>query len=73
MKTTTHLKLLPYLFYENPAAAIDWLSNAFGFTERFRLSMPNGVVAHAELELGQGVVMAATAKLRTSSISGAPS
>ncbi len=59
MKMTTHLKLLPFLFYEDPAGAIAWLSNAFGFTERFRLSMPNGLVAHAELELGDGVVMIA--------------
>jgi uncharacterized glyoxalase superfamily protein PhnB len=54
---TTHLKLLPYLFYEDPAAAVDWLAAAFGFSERFRLALPNGSIAHAELQLGHGVVM----------------
>ena len=27
---TTHLPLVPYLYYENPGAAIMWLSEAFG-------------------------------------------
>ena len=54
---TTHLPLLPYLFYEDPAAALTWLAAAFWFTERFRLALPNGAVAHAEIELGGGVVM----------------
>ena len=54
---TTRHKLLPYLFYEDVAAALTWLANAFGFSERFRLTFPNGVVGHAELELGDGVVM----------------
>ena len=47
----------PYLFYEDVARAIDWLGHAFGFSERFRLTAPNGAVAHAELELGSGVVI----------------
>lgn len=54
---TTHLPLVPYLFYEDPAAAIDWLAKAFGTTERFRLTMRNGAIAHAEVEIGGGVVM----------------
>jgi uncharacterized glyoxalase superfamily protein PhnB len=48
---------LPYLFYENPGAAIDWLIRAFGFVERFRLQLPNGALAHAEVSAGLGVVM----------------
>jgi uncharacterized glyoxalase superfamily protein PhnB len=52
-----HLPIAPYLFYENVAAALDWLRSAFGFSERFRLTAPSGAVAHAELELGGGVVM----------------
>lgn len=48
--------------YEDAAAAIEWLSEAFGFTERVahRYTDENGVVGHAELELGGEIVMLAT-------------
>ena len=48
--------------YEDAAAAIDWLSEAFGFTERVahRYTDESGVVGHAELELGGEIVMLAT-------------
>lgn len=50
------------LAYEDAAAAIDWLTDAFGFTERAgeRHTAEDGTVAHAELELGGEVVMLAT-------------
>ena len=54
---TTHLRFTPFLYYENVAAAIEWLASAFGFTERFRLTGPSGIVAHAELGLGDGAIM----------------
>jgi uncharacterized glyoxalase superfamily protein PhnB len=43
--------------YEDPAAALDWLVAAFGFRERFRHVGPEGWVDHAELEVGDGLVM----------------
>jgi uncharacterized glyoxalase superfamily protein PhnB len=44
--------------YENVAAAIDWLSAAFGFRERGgRYAEPDGTVTHAELELDGALVM----------------
>jgi uncharacterized glyoxalase superfamily protein PhnB len=47
--------------YEDGAAAIDWLTKAFGFAERGqRYTDENGVVGHAELELGGSIVMLAT-------------
>ena len=61
---TTHLKVLPYLYYENPRAALKWLSEAFGLIERFRLELPNGSVAHAELEMAAGVIMIGNVGLR---------
>lgn len=61
---TTHLKILPYLFYENPRAALQWLSEAFGLSERLRLELPNGAIAHAEVEIGGGVVMIGNVGLR---------
>ena len=34
-------KVVPMLSYEDPAAAIDFLSRAFGFHERTRLRQPD--------------------------------
>ena len=42
-------RITPYLFYEDVGAACDWLIKAFGFSERFRLPGPDGVLSHAEL------------------------
>ena len=46
----------PYLLYEDAAAAVAFLVSAFGFTERMRIE-EDGVVGHAELEIGDGLVM----------------
>ncbi|HEX7166365.1 MAG TPA: VOC family protein, partial [Acidimicrobiales bacterium] len=54
--TTRHRCALPFLYYADVAAAIAWLCDAFGFSERLKLAAPNGFVAHAELELGDAVV-----------------
>ena len=51
-------RAIPLLSYENVAAAIDWLGEAFGFEERGeRYAEPDGTVTHAELELDGAVVM----------------
>ena len=51
--------ITPYLYYEDVAAAMDWLGKAFGFRERTAETMrgPEGRVIHAAMELGDGVVM----------------
>ena len=46
----------PYLLYEDAAAAIDWLSRAFGFQERLRFEDDAGAVTHAELTFGGGEI-----------------
>ncbi len=48
------------LAYEDPAAALEWLAAAFGFRERTRIEMPDGSIGHAEMEIGDGVIMLAT-------------
>jgi uncharacterized glyoxalase superfamily protein PhnB len=55
-------RIIPMLAYEDAAAAIGWLGDAFGFTEHEdeRYTDDNGVVTHAELELDGGLVMLAT-------------
>jgi uncharacterized glyoxalase superfamily protein PhnB len=50
-------RITPYLLYEDVAAAIDWLGAAFGFRERTRIPGPGGKVAHAEMELADGLIM----------------
>ena len=50
-------RITAYLLYEDVAGALDFLSNAFGFSERMRLPGPDGSINHAELELADGVIM----------------
>lgn len=42
----------PYLLYEDAAAALAWLADAFGFRESARMEGPDGSVGHAEMEVG---------------------
>jgi PhnB protein len=49
-------RIAPYLLYEDGAAAIEFLTNAFGFEESVRME-DAGVVNHAELRLGDDTVM----------------
>jgi PhnB protein len=49
---------VPMLSYEDVAAAVAWLDEAFGFRERGdRYTNDEGRVTHAELELDGAVVM----------------
>lgn len=45
------------LYYEDPAAAIDWLCQAFGFEVRLKIEGDAGQIEHSELELGEGLIM----------------
>lgn len=47
----------PYLAVDDAAAAIEYYKRAFGATERMRMDAPNGKIAHAELEIGDSLVM----------------
>jgi PhnB protein len=52
-------KVSPYLHVDGAADAIAFYSKVFGATERMRMGGPGGKVAHAELELGDSLVMLA--------------
>ena len=52
--------IVPYLSYADAAAAIDFLTRAFGFEVIQRIDGPGGAVTHAELRHGDGVVMIGT-------------
>ena len=47
--------------YEDPAAAIEWLSHAFGFEEdgSERYTEPDGRITHAQLSLNGATIMLA--------------
>jgi uncharacterized glyoxalase superfamily protein PhnB len=49
--------IFPTLRYNDAHAAIDLLVNAFGFTKRAVYEDDNGVVQHAELVYGDGMIM----------------
>jgi uncharacterized glyoxalase superfamily protein PhnB len=42
----------PYLYYEDAAAAIDWLARVLGFEERSRFVDKDGRVQQAEMRIG---------------------
>lgn len=49
----------PYLCVDDAGAAIDFYSNVLGAKERMRMADPDGKVGHAELQLGDSVIMLA--------------
>jgi PhnB protein len=48
--------ITPHLAIDDVAAALEFYPRAFGATERLRLSLPDGSIAHAELELNGALV-----------------
>jgi len=50
-------RVTPYLYYQDVAAALRFLADAFGFREKLRMPGPDGKIAHAEMTLGDGLVM----------------
>ena len=51
--------LSPYLIVRDGAAAIDFYQKVFGAKLRMKLDGPGGRIGHAELEIGNGLVMLA--------------
>jgi PhnB protein len=47
----------PYLAVDDAAEAIEYYKKAFGATERVRMEAPGGKIGHAELEIGDSLVM----------------
>jgi uncharacterized glyoxalase superfamily protein PhnB len=52
--------VVPFLTYEDGIAALEWLTEVFGFTETGRLTSPDGRLSHGEMSMGDGVVMLAS-------------
>ncbi len=45
------------VYYEDAAAAIDWLCRAFGFAVRVKIAGEGGSIEHSELTYGEGLIM----------------
>lgn len=52
-------QVTPYLIVDGADAAIGFYTKAFGAKERMRMDGPGGTVGHAELEVGDGLIMLA--------------
>ena len=50
-------RITPNLFYDDLAAALEFLGKAFGFETRMSMPGPDGSIMHAEMELKDGLVM----------------
>jgi PhnB protein len=47
----------PYLIVKGAAKAIEFYKQAFGATEVERMEMPDGKIAHAEIKIGDSIIM----------------
>lgn len=52
-------KVIPSLVVDGGAAAIDFYCDVLGATVRMRMSGPDGKIGHAELQVGDSVIMIA--------------
>ena len=52
------------LFYDDAAAAIDFLCKAFGFEIRLKVEGEGGSIEHSELDYGEGLIMVSSVPVR---------
>jgi PhnB protein len=52
-------EITPYLAVDSASDAIDFYTTVFGARERMRMQGPGGKVGHAELEIGNSLIMLA--------------
>ncbi len=50
-------RVTPYLYFGEAGKAIDWYTKAFGAQVRGRMDTPDGHVGHAELMIGDSIIM----------------
>lgn len=50
-------RVTPYLCCKGAAEAIDFYTSIFGGTERMRMPAPDGRVGHAEVQIGNSILM----------------
>jgi PhnB protein len=52
-------RVTPYLIVDDGGGAIDFYCSVLGATERMRMPAPDGRIGHAELQLGDSMIMLA--------------
>ena len=52
-----YTSITPYLTVDDGQGAIEFYERAFGATERGKMAAPDGRIAHADLQIGDAVVM----------------
>ena len=52
-------QVTPYLHVEGAGKAIDFYTSVFEGTERVRMDAPGGKIGHAEVEIGDSIIMLA--------------
>jgi PhnB protein len=52
-------QVMPYLIVDGAGEAIEFYKSVFGAEERMRLEGPDGRIGHAELQIGEAVIMLA--------------
>jgi len=57
MTSDTHANIIPTLRYADAQAAVKWLCDAFGFSTRMVVEGDGGEIIHAQLVLGNSMVM----------------
>jgi len=55
--------VIPYLFVRGATSAIDFYKSVFGATENVRMAGPDGRIMHAEIKIGDSIVMLADENL----------
>ena len=50
---------MPYLIIQGAAAALDYYKKVFGATEIMRMAQPDDKIGHAEMRIGDSVIMLA--------------
>jgi uncharacterized glyoxalase superfamily protein PhnB len=58
----TRATVIPTLRYRDAPAAIDWLCKAFGFEKHLIIPGDNGMIVHAQLTFGNGMIMLGSAR-----------
>ena len=51
--------VIPYIVVHNAVEAIDFYKRAFGAVEMLRLPAPGGKIGHAEIKIGDSIIMLA--------------
>ncbi len=62
MADTANSAVIPGLRYKDAPAAIEWLCEVFGFSRHLVVPDDRGGIAHAQLVLGNGMIMLGSAQ-----------